>query len=119
MSIESLSCQVNKFTYEVTKGEEKTSIPKWMGVDKIISTYYSSRNLIPIMKNNYNKTFSDNEDKGNNFIIMKNNLLKKMQNLYEENYLMKFKKINPRKSTKIGDNSFVPYFIFVRKFFFL
>jgi hypothetical protein len=84
-----------------------------MGVDKIISTYDSSKLLLPIMKNNYNKTFSDNQDKGNNFIIMTNELLKKIENLYANNYLLKFQKINPRMSTKIGDNSFTPSFISV------
>jgi hypothetical protein len=90
-----------------------------MGVDKIISTYESSKGLMNIMKNNYNVTFSNNQDKGKNFIIMTNDMLNKMNNLYANNYLLKFTKINPRASTKIGDNSFTPYFISVFFFYFL
>lgn len=84
-----------------------------MGVDKIIQTYEESKKLIPIMKDNYDKTFYKNEDKEKNFIVMKNDLIKKMDNLYSKFYFMKFPKINPRKSTKIGDNNFVPFFISV------
>lgn len=85
-----------------------------MGVDKIISTYEESKKLIPIMKNNYKKTFSDNENKGNNFQLKTSEMQKTMSLIYSKYYKEKFRKINPRKTSKIGDNSFVPYFIWVK-----
>ena len=108
-----MTCTVNKFVYEVNNGEETNEIPKWMGVDKIISSYESSKKLIPIMKDNYMKTFSDNENKGNYFTAKMDDLIKQMDSIYSKYYMMIFKKINPRKSTKIGDNTFIPYFISV------
>jgi len=85
-----------------------------MGIDNIIYAYNESINLIPIMENNYNLTFSDNKNKSEYFMNMTNEFIYKLGSVYEKYKDYKFPNINPRNSEKIRDNSFQPGFIGVK-----
>lgn len=88
-----------------------------MGVENIMKSFESAINLVPVMSENYVKTFSQNQNQSLIFVNKTYNLISKLSLIYGKNANLKFDNINPRKSQAVKDNSFKPNFISVKIFY--
>ena len=88
-----------------------------MGVQNIMKSFESAINLVPIISQNYVKTFSQNQNLSFIYVNKTNNLIFKLSQIYGKNANLKFDNINPRKSQALKDNSFKPNFISVKIIF--
>lgn len=113
VGIDSITCSVNKFVYQIKYGESGTHIPRWMGIDNIMKSYQAAINMIPGMSQNYASTFQDNKNKSEYYLNQTNTFISKLDVVYRNYKDMKFENINPRKSQAIGDNSLRPSFLTV------
>jgi len=89
-----------------------------MGINNIMQSYEAAIDLIPVMSQNYKKTFKDSSNKSDYYLNQTNNFISKLDLVFREYNNKKFDNINPRKSEVKGDNSLRPSFVTVKYFFY-